>query len=91
MEAKLMYKIRSIDIGNTTYFTGCLTRYEISEQERTERHYMIIQKLIGVSLIIIAALSMLLVKVDPEIGIFIILVFIIGVIFTLSNKHVICL
>lgn len=86
-----MQAIKTLDTKSHTYYCGYISKYERTEEEKRDRLFMIIQKLIGVVAIAIAALSLIIVKSVSEFGIFTVLMALIGVVLTLTKEHVICL
>lgn len=71
-----MYKIKSIDIGNHTYCFGCVTNYELTEQEKEHRRYFVKQKAIGFTFATLMILPAIIMK-EPKVllltGIFVLL------------------
>ena len=82
-----MQAVKILDTNNHTYYCGYITKYEKTEAEKEEQRYMIIQKSVGIATLIIAALSLMIVKVIPEFGIVTIIMALIGVVLILSKYH----
>jgi hypothetical protein len=80
-----MNRLNTLDTKRHTYYYGCLTKYELSEAEKENRRYMILQKSAGVVILIIAALSLLIVKIYPDFGLFTIIMGFMGIILLLTD------
>ena len=82
-----MQAIKTLNTKNHTYYCGYITKYEKTEAEKDEQRYMIIQKSIGMLVLILAALSLMIVNAVPEFGIVTVITALIGIILTLSKHH----
>lgn len=87
-----MYRIRTYETKNNTYHLAygrtAKTSYEEQEEQKEEFRYILIQKAIGIGLLILAMFSLIIVKTVSEFGIFTLIFIFLGLVVLFNKDHV---
>lgn len=86
-----MPEFKIITTKHHTYYFGCLSNNEKTETEKEEFKYMFIQKSLGVLSILLAVVSIALIRYAPDIGVLTLIMVCTGIGLLVTKKHVIFL
>jgi hypothetical protein len=87
--------VHKFETRNNTYYLGygrtAKTTYEQQQEQREEKRYMIIQKSIGI-LVMLFSVILSITFNDPEVrGALLLILFPIGLLLTATKQHTLCL